>query len=107
MLHNFRRGTAAVHIQDVGANFFRHLGSALIVAAFGAILLGAMDAGGQGLTLDLLRGGAARADLAQLFRLMFLAGAVFLAAGLIAVLAIEEHPLRGPAREAAAPAAAE
>src|SRR5207247_7231076 len=87
-------------------NFFRHLGSAIIVAAFGAILLGGMEAGGQGLTLDLLRGGGAHAgaDLAHLFRLMFSAGAVFLAVGLIAVLAIKEHPLRGPARAAAAPA---
>ena len=87
-------------------NFFRHLGSALIVAAFGAILLGSVDGHGRGLTLELLRGGGAYAgaDLAHLFRLMFLAGAVFLAVGLLAVLAIKEHPLRGPAREASAPA---
>ena len=26
VLHNFRRRTAAVDVEDVGANFFRHLG---------------------------------------------------------------------------------
>ncbi len=36
-----------------------------------------------------------------LFRLVFLAGALFLAAALIAVLLIEERPLRGPASDAA------
>ena len=81
-------------------NFFRLLGGAIIVAAFGAIVLGGID-GGQGLTLDLLASGArAGADLAQPFRLVFIAGAVFLGLGLLAVLAIEERPLRGPAREA-------
>jgi hypothetical protein len=39
---------------------------------------------------------------------VFAAGAGFLAVGLIAVLAIEERPLRGPRQEpAAAPLAAE
>jgi EmrB/QacA subfamily drug resistance transporter len=86
-------------------NFFRLLGGAIIVAAFGAILLGGMGAAGQGLTLEVLLSGAARAgtDLAAPFRMAFAAGAVFLALGLLAVLAIEEKPLRG----AAAPAAAE
>ncbi len=79
-------------------NFFRSLGSSIIVAAFGAILIGGMDASGRGLTLDMLRGGASlsAAELAHLFRLIFSAGAVLLAASLVAVLAIEEHPLRGP-----------
>jgi EmrB/QacA subfamily drug resistance transporter len=84
-------------------NFSRHLGSTIIVAAFGTILIGGLDTGGDGLTLEMLRGGAARAgaDFAALFGLVFAAGAVMLAAGLIAVLAIEERPLRGPARDAA------
>ena len=79
-------------------NFFRQLGGAIIVAAFGAIVLGGIDTGGRGLTLDMLRGGAVRAgaDFAAVFRWLFAAGAVFLAAGLVAVLAIEERPLRGP-----------
>jgi MFS family permease len=78
-------------------NFARQLGGALIVAAFGSILLGGFDAQGHGLTLDLLRrdGGAGSADFASLFRSIFAAGAGFLALGILAVLAIDERPLRG------------
>ena len=81
-------------------NFARQLGGAIIVAAFGTIVLGGIDTGGHGLTLEMLRGGAqvAGADFALLFRWLFAAGAVFLAAGLVAVLVIEERPLRGPRR---------
>jgi EmrB/QacA subfamily drug resistance transporter len=83
-------------------NFYRHLGSAIIVAAFGAILLGGV--GGPGLTIEMLRGGAAQAgtDFTGLFRWVFAAGGAFLAAGLIAVLVIEEKPLRGAAKDAIA-----
>jgi len=51
----------------------------------------------------MLRGGAqiAGADFALLFRWLFAAGAVFLEAGLTAVLVIEERPLRGPSLPAA------
>ena len=79
-------------------NFARQLGGAIIVAAFGTIVLGGIDTGGHGLTLEMLRGGAhvAGADFALLFRWLFAAGAAFLAAGLVAVLVIEEQPLRGP-----------
>jgi EmrB/QacA subfamily drug resistance transporter len=92
-------------------NFARQLGGTIIVAAFGAIVLGGIDAGGHGLTLEMLRGGAgsgARAggDLADLFGLVFAAGALFLAAGLIAMLLVEERPLRGPRQESGAAAAA-
>jgi hypothetical protein len=38
-------------------------------------------------------------NFAQVFRWLFAAGAVFLAAGLAAVLLIEERPLRGPLKE--------
>jgi EmrB/QacA subfamily drug resistance transporter len=91
-------------------NFARQLGAAIIVAAFGTILIGGLQGGGHGLTLEMLRRGAdhAGADFAALFRLVFGAGAGFLTAGLIAVLAIEERPLRGPQQETTrAPAAAE
>ncbi len=82
-------------------NFFRLLGGAIIVAAFGAIVLGGLGAAGQGLTLEMLSGALrSGTDLGGPFRLVFIAGAVFLGLGLIAVLAIEERPLRGPAREA-------
>jgi EmrB/QacA subfamily drug resistance transporter len=82
-------------------NFARQLGGAIIVAAFATIVLGGIDSGGHGLTLDMLRGGAklAGADFALLFRWLFAAGAAFLAAGLVAVLLIEERPLRGPPPE--------
>jgi EmrB/QacA subfamily drug resistance transporter len=80
-------------------NFARQLGGAMIVAAFAAIVLGGIDTGGHGLTLDMLRGGAhAAGDFTAVFRWVFAAGAVFLALGLIAVVAIEERPLRGPTR---------
>ena len=39
-------------------NFARQLGGAIIVAAFATIVLGGIDSGGHGLTLDMLRGGA-------------------------------------------------
>jgi EmrB/QacA subfamily drug resistance transporter len=77
-------------------NFFRSLGGAIIVAAFAAIVLGGVDSGGTGLTLDKLAGAGA-ADFAGPFRLVFIAAAVFLALALIAIATIEERPLRGPA----------
>lgn len=83
-------------------NFSRLLGGAIIVAAFGAIILGGASEGGKGLTLEMLMGGAAKsgADFAMLFRTVFTAGAVFLAVGLVAMLLIEERPLRGPSTRA-------
>jgi EmrB/QacA subfamily drug resistance transporter len=91
-------------------NFARQLGGTIIVAAFGAIVLGGIDTGGHGLTLEMLAGGARRAgaEFATLFGLLFAAGAVFLVAGLVAMLLVEERPLRGPRQDggaAAAPAA--
>ena len=94
-------------------NFFRLLGGAIIVAVFGAIVLGGTDAGGQRLTLEMLTGAnRAGADFSGLFRWVFVAGAVFLTAGLLAMLLIEERPLRGPTKvvvppDPASPAAAE
>ena len=84
-------------------NFARQLGGAIIVAAFATIVLGGIDSSGHGLTLDMLRGGAklAGADFALLFHRLFAAGTAFLVAGLVAVLLIEERPLRGPPQEPA------
>jgi len=72
-------------------NFFRQLGGAIIVAAFIAIVLGGgrMEAGTGGVMAD-------TAYFAPLFRLVFVAAAVFLFAALVAVTLIEERPLRGP-----------
>jgi MFS family permease len=63
--------------------FFRQLGGAIIVAVFGAIVLGGIDAGGA-------------AALTVAFRWVFIAAAVFLCIAFVAMLFIEEHPLRGP-----------
>ena len=63
--------------------FFRQLGGAIVVAVFGAIVLGGIDAGSG-------------AHLTTAFRWVFIAAAVFLAIAFVAVLMIEEHPLRGP-----------
>jgi len=80
-------------------NFFRQLGGAIIVAVFAAIVFGGIEAGEGARTLDQLSGGGvAQADFAALFRWVFIAAAVLLAAAFIAVLAIEERPLRGPDR---------
>jgi MFS family permease len=62
--------------------FFRQLGGAIVVAVFGAIVLGGIDAGSG-------------AHLTPAFRWVFIAAAVFLAIAFVAVLFIEEHPLRG------------
>ena len=61
-------------------------------------MLGGIDTGGRGLTLEMLRGGAklAGADFATMFGWLFASAAVLLAAGFFAVLATEERPLRGP-----------
>ncbi len=77
-------------------NFFRLLGGAIIVAAFGAIVLG--SAGGHAEVATPERLAAGHADFAAAFRLVFIAAATFLAVALACVLAVEEHPLHGPIR---------
>jgi len=74
-------------------NFFRLLGGAIIVAAFGAIVLGgAADHTGV-LTAETLAG---HGDFAWAFRWVFATAAAFLVVALGCVLAVEERPLRGP-----------
>jgi multidrug resistance protein len=90
-------------------NFFRQLGGAIIVAVFGAIVLGGADRAASGaLPIERLSH-AADTDYALLFRWVFIAAAVFLVAGLAAVLLVKERPLRGPAgaQPASTPLAAE
>jgi len=77
-------------------NFFRLLGGAVIVAAFGAILLSAASDHAGVITMNQLAAG--HADFVYAFRLVFLAGAAFLAVALVAVLLVEERPLHGPVR---------
>jgi MFS family permease len=81
-------------------SFFRQLGGALVVAVFAAIVLGGLDVGG--LALDKLADtGAGAAAFAASFRKVFVAAAIFLGIALIALIAIKEQPLRGPARQQA------
>jgi EmrB/QacA subfamily drug resistance transporter len=88
-------------------NFFRQLGGALVVAVFGAIVLGGFDVHASGtLVLQRLSAAGGSADFALAFRWVFIAGAGFLGAAFLAVLCIVERPLRGPAlRPQPAPAA--
>ncbi len=89
-------------------NFFRLLGGTIVVAGFGAILLGSGADGlpspgplsqrlSHGLTGAVLSAppGAA-ADVSAVFAWVFAAACGCLAAALIALLAVEERPLRGP-----------
>jgi MFS family permease len=76
-------------------NFFRTLGGAIIVAVFGAIVLGSgTDAG----TITLENLVAAHGDLASAFRWVFIAAVICLAIAFASLLAVEERPLHGPLR---------
>jgi EmrB/QacA subfamily drug resistance transporter len=88
-LHQLGTATGAL-------NFFRLLGGAIIVAAFGAIVLG--SAGGHAGIVTLEKLTAGHADFAPGFRLVFIAAGIFLAIALACVLAVEERPLHGPVR---------
>jgi MFS family permease len=80
-------------------NFFRTLGGALIVAIFGAIVLGGVGDGSQALTIDKLAVG--HGNLAPAFHWVFIAAAVCLGISLLCVAAVEERPLHGPHRAVA------
>ncbi len=95
----------AVPVHQVGTatgamNFFRALGSTLAVAIMGTILLmgagATVERGGGGDLLVALAGTSA-VDMVAVFRMLFIAADVFLIVALIAVLQLEERPLRGPA----------
>jgi MFS family permease len=77
-------------------NFFRQLGGAIVVAVFGAIVLGALDAGGDAAALDTLAGiNRSGADFATTFRWVFVAAGTFLGLACLAMMVLEERPLRG------------
>jgi EmrB/QacA subfamily drug resistance transporter len=77
-------------------NFFRQLGGAFIVAAFGAIVLGALGNAGDAAALETLAGvNRAGIDFAATFRWVFIAAAVFLGIACLAMMSVEERPLRG------------
>ncbi len=75
-------------------NFFRTLGGAIIVAVFGAIVLGTGADGAGIITLERLS--AAHADLAPAFRWVFIAAVICLSIAFASLLAVEERPLQGP-----------
>jgi MFS family permease len=94
-------------------NFFRLLGGAIVVAGFGAIVLGSV-AGGQAsagppfqrlshVLSEALPAppGSAAADFSAVFAWVFAAACGCLAVALAALLAVEERPLRGPDSTAA------
>jgi len=89
-------GTATANL-----NFFRSLGSAVLVAAYGAVFLGAI--GGEAdhiASLDALVAQATRngKDLGTVFQMVFAAASVTLAVAFIALAAMRELPLRGAER---------
>jgi MFS family permease len=79
-------------------NFYRTLGGAIVVAVFGAILLGGVSDGSGVATLEKLA--AAHGDLAPAFRWVFVAAAIFLGISLLSLLWVEERPLHGPVQAA-------
>lgn len=90
------------------ANFFRQIGGALIVAVFGAIVLGGVGGEATQLSPEALKLGTVdREMMVTLFRYVF--GAAFLGFALawIFIVWMEELPLRGGAADAAKAAALE
>ncbi|WP_342362846.1 MDR family MFS transporter [Terrarubrum flagellatum] len=88
-------------------NFFRQLGGALIVAGFGAIVLGGLPPGAAaGASVENLSAAFARSglDMAATFRWVFVAAACGLAAAFVSLSLMEERPLRSRASSASAPA---
>ena len=79
-------------------NFFRTLGGAIIVAIFGAIVLGGGTDSSTIVSLESLA--AAHGDLAPAFHWVFIAAAICLAICLACLIAVEERPLHGPMRVA-------
>jgi len=77
-------------------NFFRTLGGAIIVAVFGAIVLGSGTGDAGAITLERLA--SAHADLAPAFQWVFIAAMICLAIAFASLLAVEERPLHGPMR---------
>jgi EmrB/QacA subfamily drug resistance transporter len=91
-LHHLGTATAAV-------NFMRSLGSAILVAAFGAILLAGLgtisDQAGTSVEAKIASAAESGISLAGAFTGVFIAAAVCAAIALIMLLIMEERPLRG------------
>jgi Major Facilitator Superfamily len=82
-------------------NFFRALASALVVAGMGAIVLAGLgvtpERGSGAEEVVLQSAGAAGVEVAEVFRWVFAAALAVSIMGFVAVLRLEERPLRGPA----------
>ncbi len=84
------------------ANFFRQIGGALIVAVFGAIVLGGVGGVGAQLSPEALKLGTVdRGTMVALFRYVFGAASLGFAFAWLSLARMEELPLRGRAVEAA------
>jgi MFS family permease len=81
-------------IATASMNFFRSLGGALIVAAFGTIVLGGAAGGTGGHDVESLIRGADPAQLALTFRYVFLTACLGLLAAFAFLALMEERPLR-------------
>ena len=96
-------------------NFFRALASAFVVAVMGAIMLAGLGAapqrGAASATVVTVAVGASADQLVHTFSFIFAVAAGFLVIGVVALIAMEERPLRStvlaepPNRETAAEAA--
>jgi MFS family permease len=87
-------------------NFFRQLGGALMVAIFGAILIGGSSLAASGLGLDGLVARAGSGEhLGSAFSWMFVAAAASFAVSLVLLAIMEELPLRGAAASPPEPGA--
>ncbi|MGO4407187.1 MDR family MFS transporter [Bosea sp. RAF48] len=84
------------------ANFFRQIGGALIVAVFGAIVLGGVGGPAAQLSPEALKLGTVdRETMVTLFRYVFGAASLGFGCALISLARMEQRPLRGRAIEAA------
>lgn len=84
-------------------NFFRSLGGALIVAAFGAIVIGSLPANlAAHVTIETLASSfaAAGSDIGSVFRWVFIAATAGLLVSLTSLCLMEEKPLRTNVRPA-------
>jgi EmrB/QacA subfamily drug resistance transporter len=97
----------AVPIHQVGTatgamNFFRALASTLAVAIMGAILLTGLGMTPErGVELVIETPAATGSAMAAVFRFVFIAADIFLGLALVALLMLEERPLRGPGTKVA------
>jgi EmrB/QacA subfamily drug resistance transporter len=81
-------------------NFFRALISSLEVAILGAIVVAGFGVGverGRGADVVIQAANALGSDVSHVFGWMFATAGLFLALGVVALVLMEERPLRGPA----------